>query len=111
MGSGVCDKPHHSMLHGSGNAYCQANHVLSTSVMPKDELILLGVKRVQALTSQDRQSGILFYDSGSTLTLRLTGKPFCPSCTLTSISRRKRQAAVLSWSGRLQGCQVRGFHP
>ena len=49
VGNGVCDKPHLNMLHGSGNAYCQANHVLSVSTTPNGELVLLGVQQVQVL--------------------------------------------------------------
>ena len=62
VGNGVCDKPHLNMLHGSGNAYCQANHVLSASTTPKGELVLLGVQRVQVLSDKGVQTGVLFYD-------------------------------------------------
>merc|ERR1711867_402982 len=68
VGSGVCDRPHLQILHESKNAYCHANSVVNASINERGDLVLLGVQKVK-VAGQQSGEGILFYDSGSTLTL------------------------------------------
>ena len=68
-GNGVCDRAHNDLLHGSGSAYCESNAVINVSITERGEIVLLGVQRVEARCVEGRQDAIMFYDSGSTLTL------------------------------------------
>ena len=69
VGSGVCDKPHNDLLHDSGSAYCDSNAVINVSITERGEIVLLGMQEIKVQAKRGRQEGILFYDSGSTLTL------------------------------------------
>merc|ERR1711867_189863 len=64
-----CGRAHLEMLHASKNAYCNANNVVSVSVAESGDVVLLGVQEVEVRAAQGRKAGILFFDSGSTLTL------------------------------------------
>ena len=69
VGAGVCDRPHNDLLHESGSAYCDANFLVNVSISERGDLVLLGVQRMEVQGRHGRQEGIVFYDSGSTLTL------------------------------------------
>ena len=67
VGNEECDRQHHVSLHDSKNAYCSANSVVNVSVNAKGQMILLGVQEVAV--KESTTGTILFFDSGSTLTL------------------------------------------
>ena len=64
-----CGRPHLGMLHGSGSAYCNANAALNISVASSGAVVLLGVQEVRARGKEGELGAVLFFDSGSTLTL------------------------------------------
>ena len=69
VANGLCDRLHHVSLHDSKNQYCNANPVVNVSINSKGQMILLGVQQVHVETVEGDKTAILFYDSGSTLTL------------------------------------------
>ena len=56
-------------LHDSKNEYCSANALVNASVNSRGQLILLGVQQVKVKLEEEDSEAVLFYDSGSTLTL------------------------------------------
>ena len=68
-GSQVCNGIHNEVLHGSKNTYCEGNSIVNMTTNERGELVLLGVQKVEVKGANGRSDGILFFDSGSTLTL------------------------------------------
>ena len=67
----VCDRPHDTMLHHSKSNYCVSNAVINASINKQGEIILLGIQRVRVMVGDKETWAVVFYDSGSTLTLCL----------------------------------------
>ena len=101
VGTGVCNKPHHSMLHGSGNAYCQANHCLCFSNSTPRQSVLLEVQRVLVVTMQGSEEGVVIFDHGSNLT-------FCPHDWAKKAGWPSMEVLVY-----IKGCppSIRGWSP
>ena len=68
----TCKKDHHTSLHESQNAYCQANGIVNVTFKQDGDMVLLSIELVKCQDGDGREfTAILFSDSGATITLCL----------------------------------------
>ena len=67
-GNRKCGRPHHYLLHGSGNIYCQAHQASHGGTHQHQETILLEILNVPVQTGKGtNEDALVFVDPGSTI--------------------------------------------